>query len=211
MYNLAEATWTVDELRAFGIEAKLAPLPPRILANQPQPLPSPFTVLFYLPKTRGEFYGRREYERLMRTFAGRNVRFYVVGGGECYAPPAANVTHLGWLTSLRPCVRGYLRARALYGARWTLVDDARGLGARTARAVDEGFPYVRQVRTYDEMQCELSALLDAHERGELQPQHEAARYIAQAYSPESCLETIASTWDEAVRYPSRREIASAPS
>lgn len=211
VYNLAEATWTVEELRSFGIEARLAPLPPRILANQPQSLPSPFTVLFYLPKTRGEFYGRREYERLMRAFSNRNVRFYVVGGGECYAPPSANLTRLGWLTSMR---RVYADTTVL--VRFTARD---GLSLMTLEALAHGrhvlwtkdFPYVRQVRTYDEMQRELSDLLDLHERGELQPQHEAARYIAQAYSPQSCMETIVSTWDEAVRNPSRREIASAPS
>ncbi|MGB6987170.1 MAG: hypothetical protein WBD74_14455, partial [Candidatus Aquilonibacter sp.] len=82
--NLAEAEWTIDELRALGIEASLAPLPPRLAAAQVIPLPKVFTVLFYIPKTRGEFYGRREYERLIRAYAGSSVRFFIVGGGECY-------------------------------------------------------------------------------------------------------------------------------
>jgi len=94
-----------------------------------------------------------------------------------------------------------------------------GLSLMTLEALAHGrhvlwtkdFPFVTQVRTYDEMQRELAALLDAHERGELQPQHEASRYIAQTYNAQRCLDTIVSVWDEAVRHPHRGEIASAPS
>jgi hypothetical protein len=198
VHNLAEAAWTIEELRSFGIQAKLAPLPPRILATRAQALPAVFTVLFYLPKTRGDFYGRREYERLIRAFAGRNVRFYIVGGGECYAPPTANVTRLGWLTSLR---RVYADTTVL--VRFTARD---GLSLMTLEALAHGrhvlwtkeFPFVTHVRTYDEMQQALSELLGAHERGELEPQDQASRYIAQTYSPQRCMEAIVSTWDEAV-------------
>jgi hypothetical protein len=203
VHNLAEATWTIEELRSFGIEAKLAPLPPRLTPVELQPLPSTFTVLFYIPKTRGEFYGRREYERLMRAFAHRNIRFSVVGGGECYAPPGADVTRLGWRTTLAEV---YPETSVLI--RFTPRD---GLSLMTLEALAHGrhvlwtqaFPFVRRVRTYDELEKELADLLDAHERGELEAQDDAARYIAQTYSTPRCIDTLAQAWDDAARPPSR--------
>jgi len=103
--NLAEVDWTIEELRNLGIDAVLAPLPPRIPARTTMPLPERFTILLYLPQTRGDFYGRREYERLIRAFAKRNVAFIVVGGGDLYAPPEADVRRLGWCISLEDVYR----------------------------------------------------------------------------------------------------------
>ncbi len=199
--NLAEATWTIEELRTFGVEAKLAPLPPRVTVKQPEPLPSTFTVLFYLPRTRAEFYGRREYERLIRTFARRNVRFYVVGGGECYTPPEANVTRFGWRTTLDDV---YADTTVL--VRFTPRD---GLSLMTLEALAHGrhvlwtqaFPFVTQVRTYEELERSLAQLMDAHDCGELQLQNDAARYIALTYSTAHCIDAIAQAWDEAAAPP----------
>ena len=201
VHNLAEATWTIEELNTLGIEAKLAPLPPRLTPVELKPLPSTFTVLFYIPKTRGEFYGRREYERLMRAFAHRNIRFFVVGGGECYAPPGVDVTRLGWRTTLAEV---YPETSVLI--RFTPRD---GLSLMTLEALAHGrhvlwtqtFPFVRRVRAYDELEKELGELLDAHERGELTAQDDAARYIAQTYSTTRCIDTIAQAWDDAARAP----------
>jgi hypothetical protein len=207
--NLAEATWTIEELRTLGVEAKLAALPPRVTVAHPEPLPSAFTVLFYLPKTRAEFYGRREYERLIRAFAGRNVRFYVVGGGEFYAPPGANVTRFGWRTTLDDV---YPDTTVL--VRFTPRD---GLSLMTLEALAHGrhvlwtqaFPFVTQVRTYEDLERSLMQLADAHDRGELELQVDAARYIARTYSTAHCIDTIAQAWDEAaVPPPTRGAVAS---
>jgi glycosyltransferase involved in cell wall biosynthesis len=195
--NLAEAEWTIDELRTLGIAASLAPLPPRLAPVNAAPLPHQFTILFYIPKTRGEFYGRREYERLIRAFAGCNVRFFIVGGGECYAPPATNITRFGWQTSL---ARVYQETTVL--VRFTSHD---GLSLMTLEALAHGrhvlwtqsFPFVTRVRSYEQLEAALRALLEAHERGDLRVQHEAARYIERAYSRERCIETIAAAWDHA--------------
>ncbi|HEX8806699.1 MAG TPA: glycosyltransferase [Candidatus Aquilonibacter sp.] len=195
--NLAEAQWTIDELRVLGIEALLAPLPPRLTPANIAPLPNDFTILFYIPKTRGEFYGRREYERLIRTFANCNVRFFVVGGGECYAPPGTNITRFGWQTSLENI---YEQTTVL--VRFTEHD---GLSLMTLEALAHGrhvlwtqsFPFVTRVQDYAQLEAALRALLASHERGELRVQHEAAGYIEHTYSPERCIETIAAAWDRA--------------
>jgi hypothetical protein len=195
--NLAEAQWTIDELRALGVEARLAPLPPRLPAAVVAPLPSEFTVLFYIPKTRGEFYGRREYERLIRAFAGSRVRFLIVGGGECYAPPDADVTRLGWQMSL---ARIYEATTVL--VRFTTHD---GLSLMTLEALAHGrhvlwtqsFPFVTRVQDYEQLEAALRALHDAHLRGELDVQDEAAHYVERTYSRERCIETIAAAWDQA--------------
>jgi hypothetical protein len=195
--NLAEAEWTIDELRILGIEASLAPLPPRLAVANPTPLPQVFTILFYIPKTRGEFYGRREYERLIRAFAGCNVRFFIVGGGECYAPPGTDITRFGWQTSLESI---YEQTTVL--VRFTAHD---GLSLMTLEALAHGrhviwtqsFPFVTRVQNYAQLEATLRDLMAAHERLELGVQHEAARYVERTYSRERCIETIAAAWDRA--------------
>ena len=205
--HLAEAAWTIAELRALGINAELAPLPPRLSDARVDPLPQTFTVLFYLPRTRGDFYGRREYERLIRTLSPRNVRFFIVGGGDFYAPPRANVYRLGWRTSL---ARAYAESSVL--VRYTAHD---GLSLMTLEALAHGrhvlwtqeFPFVTRVRTYEALEQALKRLLEAHERGELQPQCEAARYIATSYSAQQCMERIAAAWDKALDHTPTRPLA----
>ncbi|HTU70957.1 MAG TPA: hypothetical protein VMF11_11625 [Candidatus Baltobacteraceae bacterium] len=208
--NLAEAPWTIAELRALGIEAKLAPLPPRLPRVERVALPSTFTVLFYLPKSRAEFYGRREYERLIRAFAPRNVRFFLVGGGEYYAPPGANIVALGWQTSLE-----HIYPETTVLIRFTQRD---GLSLMTLEALAYGrhvlwtqeFPFVTRVNRYEEIERALNLLLEAHERGELRAQDDAARYISRAYSAEQCISEIAAVWETAARRPKRAKPLARP-
>lgn len=197
--HLAEVDWTIDELRALGIDAALAPLPPRVAVQQVPPLPETFTVLLYLPKTRGEFYGRREYERLFRAFADRNVRFLIVGGGECYVPPGAKVERLGWCTSLEDA---YRRSSVL--VRFTQHD---GLSLMVLEALSRGrhvlwsndFPFTERVRSYHDIERALETMLQLHERSELTPCTEAAHYIATTYDRDACIERIAKSWERAAR------------
>jgi len=196
--NLAEADWTLAELRELGIEATLAPLPPRLRAREVPPLPKRFTVLIYLPKTsRGEFYGRKEYERLIRAFSKRNVRFLVVGGGEIYAPPEADVQRLGWCTSLD----------SVYEASTVLIRFTKhdGLSLMALEALTFGryvlwtqdFPFAVQVRSYEEIEHAVADLIDRHERGELEAQTDAARYVAETYATERCITNIVNTFASA--------------
>jgi hypothetical protein len=195
--NLAEVDWTIEALRKLGISATLAPLPPGVVTTAPPPLPEKFTVLLYLPRTRGEFYGRAEYERLMRAFARDDVRFIVVGGGEFYAPPEADVQRLGWVSSLADV---YAHTSAL--VRFTRSD---GLSIMVLEALtharhvlwSQDFPYTTLVSSYADVEIEIRRLYDLHRSGDLAPQLEAAAYIAETYDTRRCLERIATAWDRA--------------
>ena len=195
--NLAEVDWTIDELRRLGIDATLAPLSPRLSALEPVPLPDRFSILLYLPRTRGDFYGRREYERLIRTFAKRNVRFIVVGGGDFYAPPEADVSRLGWCTSLEDVYR-----ESTVLIRFTKHD---GLSLMALEALTHGryvlwtqdFPFTLNVRSYDDIETRVTELLDRFERGELETQCDAATYVAETYSADRCVTRLAGAWSRA--------------
>lgn len=196
--NLAEADWTIEELRRFGIDAAFAPLPPRLSEPKVSPMPEKFTVLLYIPKTRGDFYGRREYERLMRAFVKRDVKFIVVGGGECYVPPGADVERIGWASSLEKI---YERTSVLI--RFTKHD---GLSLMALEALACGrhllwsqpFPYAVTIRHYDEMERTIASLLDQHERGILHPIDDAAKYVAEIYNTKRCVDRIVHYLDSAL-------------
>jgi hypothetical protein len=196
--HLAEVDWIVDELRGFGVRASLAPLPPRLTPpDEVSALPERFTVLLYIPKSRAEFYGRREYERLFRAFAGKPIRFLIVGGGECFSPSGADVRSLGWSADLR---RVYEQTTVLL--RFTQHD---GLSLMTLEALCCGrhvlwtqrFPFSTLVRTYDDCEREISALLERHLQGRLEPQREAARVVRQTYDARRCIEHIVDMWEGA--------------
>ncbi len=209
VHNLAEVDWTIEELRRFGIDAKLAPLPPRLPAvDDLAPMPDVFTVLLYLPKTRGEFYGRREYERLIRAFAKRGVRFIIVGGGECYAPPDADVVQLGWRVKLDDV---YRKSSVL--VRFTRHD---GLSIMALEALTHGrhvlwsqdFPFATQVSSYDEMVAKIDRLLGLHQNGELHVRQDAARYVMETYGTKRCIARIAESWNAATpAVPTHRNLA----
>jgi hypothetical protein len=193
--NLAEVDWTMSELQRSGLRATLAPLPPRIDAPAEQPpLPARFTILLYIPRSRCEFYGRREYERLFRTFAGRPVRFLVVGDGDCYAPEEANVTRLGWCTDLRGI---YEQTSALL--RFTEHD---GLSLMALEALAYGrnvlwtqeFPFTTRVASYADCEREIAELLHRHEAGLLVPRVDAAQYVRETYDQQRCIANIACVW-----------------
>jgi len=194
--HLTEIEWEADELRALGIEANIAPLPPRFLSTDPvPPLPSTFTVLAYLPESRTEYYGKRELEQVIRVFRGRQVKFLIVGGGRVEAPAGADLENLGWLFSLKDT---YANSSALL--RFTPRD---GLSLMVLEALAFGrhvlwskqFPFVRQVLTIDQIIDAIEGLLTLHERGQLQPQLEAVDYVRRAYSREKCIEKIVSFWE----------------
>jgi hypothetical protein len=198
--HLAEVDWMIEELRTLGLKANLAPLPPRTLPPAaPPPLPERFTVLLYMPRHRGDFYGCREYQRLFRTFSGRPIKFIVVGGGDFYAPEDADVEDLGWCTDLRSV---YERTSVLL--RFTRHD---GLSLMALEALSYGrhvlwtqeFPFTTRVQTYHECEREISSLLERHLAGTLEPQLEMAQYIRETYDSKRCVERIANVWEEAAQ------------
>ncbi|MDE2482328.1 MAG: glycosyltransferase [bacterium] len=196
--NLAEAQWTVDELRERQVRATIAPLPPRVAApNEPPPLPRYFTVLAYLPRSRDAFYGRDAYERLIATFARRPVRFLIVGGGSLSVADGADVTHLGWSENLAEV---YARTSVL--VRLTEHD---GLALMALEALAFGryvlwsrpFAYAQPVESIDACVARLSELLGAHLCGQLEPQRDVASAIQHDFERERCIATIAGAWEHA--------------
>ncbi len=197
--HLAEADWMVDELAAYGIRASVAPLPPQVrVPERIPPMPERFTLLMYVPRSRADFYGRREYERLFRHFLGRPIKFIIVGGGSVFVPPGADVEIAGWKSDLREI---YDRTSALL--RFTRHD---GLSLMALEALAYGrhliwshnFPFGACARTYDDCERAVEDLLERHERGELHPQTQAAEYVREAYDVRRCVERIAAYWEPSV-------------
>ncbi|MBV8636786.1 MAG: glycosyltransferase [Candidatus Eremiobacteraeota bacterium] len=193
--HLAEADWMVDELAAYGVRASVAPLPPQVrIPDYIPPLPDRFTLLLYVPRSRADFYGRREYERLFRRFSGRPIKFIVVGGGSVFVPPGADVEIAGWKSDLCDV---YERTSALL--RFTRHD---GLSLMALEALAYGrhliwsrnFPFGACARTYDDCEHAVEDLLERHERGELRPQFQAAEYVRDTYDVRRCVERIATFW-----------------
>jgi glycosyltransferase involved in cell wall biosynthesis len=189
----------IDELAAYGIKAHLAPLPPQV--HPPAcvpPMPETFTVLLYVPRLRGEFYGKREYERLFRAFAGKPVRFLVVGGGQIQAPDDADVVQLGWRSDL-PSI--YEQTSVLL--RFTKHD---GLSLMVLEALSYGrhvvwskdFPFARRATDYRECERALTAMLERHLAGELRPQADASAYVGKTYDRSQCIDRIAAYWDASI-------------
>jgi glycosyltransferase involved in cell wall biosynthesis len=204
--HVAEIEWEVEELRPQGIEAAIAPLPPR-LSNGPvlPTLPEVFTILAYLPRQRAAFYGGREVELLMGDFLDKPVRFIIVGGALVDAPPGAFVENLGWTHALAEV---YARSTVL--VRFTSND---GLALMVLEALAMGrhvlwtksFPFVRKVTTYDELKGGVADLFERHCAGQLTPQWEASQYIRTGYDPAMCLQGLVARWEAAARPRRKRQ------
>jgi len=192
--HLTEVQWTANELRSYGIDSHIVPLAPRSPAGQVYPLPSTFTILLYVPRTRAAFYGRLEYERLMQHFAGKPVRFLVVGGGQVKVPPGVDVRNLGW----RDQLDGPYRDSTVL-LRFTPRD---GLSLMVLEALSYGryvlwsqdFSHSTLVQRYEDIERELDMLLASHLRGELQPRTDAAEMIRRQYDVGCCLDRIIAAW-----------------
>lgn len=196
--HLTEVEWEADELRDLGIHAQIAPLPPRVTCTGPvPPLPREFSLLIYLPNFRQDFYGSKEINAIIRAFKGRSVRYFIVGGGCIDAPPDVALENLGWNHSLTDL---YTRSSALL--RFTPRD---GLSLMVLEALAFGrnvlwtqnFPFVKQVRTVDAVITELSRLIELNEKGELEPQLEAAQFVRINYDRTRCITRITSAWEAA--------------
>ena len=205
--HLAEVNWTSQQLRNLGIVTRIAPLPPRHRMGRPVPMPEKFTIMLYVPRTRSDFYGKRDFERLMNALAGKPIRYIIVGGGDVEIPPGVDAQNLGWRASLNGV---YENVSTLI--RFTPRD---GLSLMVLEALSYGrhvlwtqrFPYTRNVASFDDIEREVLRLLDLHMRGELQPQCDAAQMIAQSYGPQKCIENIAAAWNDALEKPTGGTLA----
>jgi hypothetical protein len=154
--------------------------------------------MLYVPKTKGAFYGRAQYERLMRRFRGEPVRFILVGGGNLKVPSGVDVRVLGWRHQLQDI---YPETTVL--VRGTLHD---GLSLMVLEALSFGrhvlwsqeFPFTRHIRSYDDMERELFGLLAQHREGLLEPQFDAAATVRERYAIGKCIRDITRAWDGAL-------------
>lgn len=193
--HLTEVTWTADELRTLGLPSEIVPLPLRHYSGSVKPLPERFTILLYLPKTRPDFYGKREYERLLRQFADSQLRVFVVGGGRLNAPAGVEVHNLGWRDDLR----------AIFEEITVLIrlTPRDGLSLMVLEALSFGryvmwskpFPHSIQITSRNDLADSLQALLDRHEAGTLAPQRAAAEMIQSQYSSELAVDKILAAWE----------------
>jgi glycosyltransferase involved in cell wall biosynthesis len=205
--HLAEVNWTAQQLRALGVNSRIVPLPPRHRQGAITPMPDRFTVMLYVPRTRSDFYGRREFERLMRRFSGEPIRYLIVGGGEISIPAGVDGQNLGW----RDALGGTYKDTSVL-VRFTPRD---GLSLMVLEALSFGrhvlwtqdFPHTTLIRTFDDMEREIAALLDLHLRGRLEPQAAAAHMIAEKYSAEKSMKAIGEAWDDALGEPAGGKLA----
>lgn len=197
--HLAEVAWTAEQLREFGFEPRIAPLPPRHTGAECIPLPDRFTVMLYVPRTRSDFYGRPAFERLMQRLAGRGIRYFVVGGGTLSAPPGEDVVNLGWRDNLPEIYKDVTML-----IRYTPHD---GLSLMVLEALSFGrhvvwtqqFPFVRTIHSYDDMEDNVRELHAMHERGELVAQHAASALIGKDFAQDACVNKIVHAWNDALR------------
>lgn len=196
--HLAEVAWTAEQLRGFGFEPRIAPLPPRHHQARCLPMPEQFTIMLYVPRTRSDFYGRRSFERLMQRMQGEPIRYIVVGGGDIEAPHGTQIVNMGWRDNLYAV---YEEVSMLI--RYTPHD---GLSLMVLEALSFGrhvlwtqeFPFVRTIGSYSDMESEVRALLALHRKGELRPQQAASQMIRDQFAPAACTGTIARAWHEAL-------------
>ncbi|HKU68026.1 MAG TPA: hypothetical protein VJP85_09635 [Candidatus Baltobacteraceae bacterium] len=210
--HLAEVSWSAEQLRSFGFEPRIAPLPPRHYEARSLPLPERFTIMLYVPRTRSDFYGRRAFERLMQHLHGEAIRYVIVGGGSIDAPPGTDVVNLGWRDNLYDAYKDVSML-----IRYTPHD---GLSLMVLEALSFGrhvlwtqpFPFVRTISSYSDMEREVRALLALARRGELQPQQSASTLVQEQFAPEACTRVIAQAWNDALhpQLPSHL-VAEAPS
>lgn len=189
--HLAQTDQVRLRLREFGLHARVAPLAAVAMAGGVVPLPQRFTLLLYVPRDDPQFYGRFQYERLMKALPPEQVRYRIVGGGRLDVPPGIDAEDVTWSHDLSNV---YANATALIrfaapGATSSMVIEALLHGRYVLCAHD--FPFVTKVATYRDLERTIFSLLDAHSAGTLVPQFDAARAMADRYGPERCLNLLA--------------------
>jgi glycosyltransferase involved in cell wall biosynthesis len=97
----ADAPWLAERLHSKGIHATHVPL--FYIDDEALPFPGGrFTILFYLPNDRFDFYGGREAIKIAQQFPALKV-LVVANAGSVEAP--SNVEFLGWQTDMAAVYR----------------------------------------------------------------------------------------------------------
>ncbi len=196
--HLAEVEWTANELHDLGLVARIAPLPPRLTVPDIPPMPDEFTVLLYIPRTRGDFYGGSLYEELIRNLHKEKLRFLIVGGGSLHTDADAPVENLGFRHSMSDV---YPQCSVLL--RMTKRD---GLSLMVLEALAFGryvvwpqvFPFVDTVSDYTAVESTVRMLHARHLAGTLPLQVDASRFVTDRYTQNRCLLDIADAWEQSV-------------
>lgn len=194
--HLAEIGWTAQELAAIGLDSEIRPLPARHCSNGVKALPEQFTILLYIPKSRADFYGRSEYERLLSDIAEAKPRVFIVGGGRLSVPVGVEAIDCGWRSDLKEV---YEQSTVLI--RCTPHD---GLALMVLEALSFGryviwsqpLPGVTRVSNYDQLLAAVRRLLARHLRGELRAQYARAELVQRRYGAERCISDIVSVFEQ---------------
>jgi glycosyltransferase involved in cell wall biosynthesis len=193
--HLTEVAWTSQELADLGIASDIAPLPLRHRSGGVKPLPDRFTIMLYLPRSRPEFYGQREYEAVLAELAPHSPRVIVVGGGDLNAPSGVEVVNLGWRDDLRSVFE-----QVTLLIRLTPRD---GLSLMVLEALSFGryvmwskpFPYSIHVSNRQDVSAGVRDLLERQRTNRLFPQYAAAEMIEQNYSTDHAVDRILAAWE----------------
>jgi len=193
--HLAEVAWTAQELCELGVSPEIAPLPLRHFSGSVKPLPERFTIMIYLPKSRPEFYGKRQFELALEELARHRPRVIVVGGGTLEPLPSVDVVNVGWRDDLRPIFE-----EVTLLVRLTPRD---GLSLMVLEALSFGryvmwskpFPFSIHVRSRGDVTDGIRDLIARHERHDLFPQYAASEMVERQYSTERSVDRILHAWE----------------
>lgn len=203
--HLAEVDWTAKQLKAHGLSAVIAPLPPRHIAASVHPLHERFTVMLYLPHTRGDFYGKRNFERLMQRLSALPIRYFIVGGGTLAVPIGVEAHSFGWRAEMDE----------LYEQTTVLIRNTPrdGLSLMVLEALSFGryviwsqnFDGVLHATTYADIESHILNLYRRHIDGELAPQIAVMQRIREQYDPMSSFRSIVQQWENAADRRGKRD------
>src|SRR5438270_14026225 len=137
----------------------------------------------------------------MRHFAGKPVRFLIVGGGRLDIPPGVDERNLHWCDDLDAVYRN-----ATVLVRFTQRD---GLSLMVLEALAYGryvvwsqpFEFSTRASNYEEIRSELERLLDLHLKAELAPRSGVADTIRRRFDVKRCVADIADAWTIALGAP----------
>lgn len=189
--HLAQNDEIARRLSQVGLPSYVVPLSTFQQVDEVRELPRVLTLLLYLPARNSDFFGRRHYERMMRSLSDEPLHYIVIGGGAISAPANVSVEELGWRHDISST---YERATALLQ-----LDNAESIPTMVIEALLHGryvlysndFPFTARVCDYDALEIHVRELLKQHSQGLLMPHIEAAKAMNGLYSPVRCLHLLA--------------------
>ncbi len=188
----ADAPWLVDELREVGITAVEHPLPIPIAIGVPEPAPSHFKVLVYLPPGDHPAHDIEGTLGVVRSLP--DVSFVAVGG-RADLPPLTNLDRRGYVEEMAQIYRectAVLRLTRHDGLSHSIVE-ALSFGRHAIWT--QRLPGVHQVHDAVEAAEALRELAALAAAGSLEVNSAGARFVTERYAAS----TIARELTEAMR------------